>query len=826
LKNNSLANSLQKSSLILFVLFTLTLANAQDFYTSKMVSCSAGEDHSMAIDESGNLWAWGDNRWGQLGDGTSYHTKSKPELIFSHTKIRTVSAGEGFTMVIDESGGLWAMGENGYGQLGNGISGYIFDGVPNYEIKPIQIKSGIKFRTVSAGGNHSLAIDESGNIWAWGANNYGQLGNGTTTNENLPILVESTTKFVSVSAGGSSLAIDESGDLWVWGCGSSFSAIKKPVHLKYSTKFIAISAGKWHNLALDESGNLWSWGINYSGELGDGSIVSRYEPVMIQSETKFKYVSAGNSFSLAIDESGNIWAWGYNYTGQLGNGDGGIISSQDNSSFTKCVLKPEKIETKVKFQTVSAGYAFCLAIDEKGNQWVWGDNVSGQLGYGNAGKALLPVSLKSENQYIAISAGGKHSLAVDEFGNLWAWGDNVSGQLGDSTNSSKSTPVMVKSDIKFDLISLGGFHSLALDESGNLWGWGNNGAGQLGDGTMNYRKVPGQIKSGTKFNYISAGKYYSLAIDNTGKLWACGINGRGQLGNSSTATEYSFVQVKPEIKFQKVSDGEAHTLAIDVSGRLWSWGYNYSGQLGDGTESDKKSPVQIMPDKIFQEISAGSVEYGGYSLAIDDSGNLWAWGYNGYGQLGFDSLSSISSPIMINKGLKFKTLSTGKGHTLVIDQTGDLWACGDNSSGQLGNGTISYDNKYLHRIESNLKFKTVSARDEYSLAIDESGTIWAWGDNSYGQLGDGTAWSEVPICINNPSINTIAKLLESFGTKAYGITNQITIQSETPETYTLYNLMGGKVANGKLQPGETSIPAQPGIYIFNAGGYRTKVLVK
>ena len=190
---------------------------------------------------------------------------------------------------------------------------------------PVQIKAGTKFKSVSAGDNHSLAIDEDGNLWAFGYNRYDQLGNNSTSDSKVPIQIKAGTKFKSISAGnGSSLVIDENGNCWGFGNTYNYFDQYRIIQIKAGTKFKSISAGanfNMHFFAIDEIGNLWAWGNNGSGQLGNNSsiIVDKSAPVQIKAGTKFKGISAGKQHSLAIDESGNLWTWGSNDSGQLGN---------------------------------------------------------------------------------------------------------------------------------------------------------------------------------------------------------------------------------------------------------------------------------------------------------------------------------------------------------------------------------------------------------------------------------------------------------------------------------------------------------------------------
>lgn len=374
----------------------------------------------------------------------------------------------------------------------------------NNKTDEIKVSLTFKIKETSIGNLHSLAIDESGNLWAWGNNDYGQLGNGTTT------------------------------------------ATKIPIKIKSGTRFKKVSAGYSHSIAIDEEGNLWTWGHNGYSQLGNNSTTTSKTPIQIKSGTKFKEISAGLLYNLAIDEEGNLWGWGYNGYSQLGN----------NGTTTSKV--PIKIKSGTKFKSIAAGHIHSMAIDEEGNLWTWGYNNFGQLGNGTTTASKVPIKIKSGTKFKSISTGygatgnggaaeGSHSLAIDEEGNLWIWGRNTNGELGNNSTTTSKVPIQIKSGTKFKYVTAGRHHSLAIDEEGNLWTWGYNNGAVLGNNSTTDSKVPVKIKSGTKFEKASTIEAASLAIDGSGNLWAWGTNSGGLGVNSSTTSS----KVPLKVSFNK-----------------------------------------------------------------------------------------------------------------------------------------------------------------------------------------------------------------------------------------------------------------------------------
>ena len=371
------------------------------------------------------------------------------------------------------------------------------------------------------------------------------------------------------------------------------------------------------------------------------------------------------------------------------------------------------------------------------------------IAYDKAGnpKQSEEQTIKITKKIAKISAGNYHNLAIDIEGNLWAWGGNSFGQIGDGTTTTKSTPVAIMEGRKFKEISAGRYQSLAIDEEGNLWSWGRNNEGQLGDGTTINKNYPVQIKKGTKFTKVVTGEENSLAIDEEGNLWSWGDNFVGQIGDGTIrGVKSSPVAIKSGTKFREIATGFRDNFAIDEAGNLWSWGANYYGELGYGATASSTVPILVKKETKFKQITVG---YSAVSLGIDEEGNLWGAGRNSYGELGDGTTTSRTTFVAIKAGTKFDKvitggISNGAGHTMAIDKEGNLWGCGSNSKGQIGDRTQTNKTTMIP-VMGGRKFKEISAGIQHSLAIDEEGNLWTWGNNSNG-LGDGVnTFSLIPI---------------------------------------------------------------------------------
>ncbi len=354
-----------------------------------------------------------------------------------------------------------------------------------------------------------------GSPWAWGWNNYGQIGDGTTIQSVSPVQVQAIGSGVT-----------------------------------------AVAAGGYHNLALKSDGSLWAWGLNSNGQLGSGTTTNLYNPAQIMGPgSGVTGIAAGASHTLATKSDGSLWAWGYNYHGQLGDG------TTTGSNTPVQIMPPGSGATGV-----AGGGSHSLALKSDGSLWAWGLNNYGQLGDGTTTNLHTPVQIMGAGSgIIAIAAGAYHSLAIKSDGSLWAWGYNYWGQVGDATNTQSNTPVQIMvPGSGVTAIAAGYYHSLAVKSDGSLWAWGLNNYGQLGDGTTTGRNAPTQIMPpGSGLTAVAAGANHTLAAKSDGSLWASGSNGYGQLGDGTTANHSSPVQIIPAgSDVTATAAGAYHSLAI------------------------------------------------------------------------------------------------------------------------------------------------------------------------------------------------------------------------------------------------------------------------
>lgn len=330
---------------------------------------------------------------------------------------------------------------------------------------------------------------------------------------------------------------------------------------------------------------------------------------------------------------------------------------------------------------------------------------------------------------------------IDQFvGNtLYGWGSNSIGELGDNTIANKQNPVQtVTGGTNWKQVDSGYKHTTAIKTDGTLWTWGRNLEAQLGDNTATSRSSPVQtIAGGTNWKQVACGYKHTTAIKTDGTLWSWGSNSAGQLGDNTTTSRSSPVQtITFDTNWKQVSCGSIHTAAIKNDGTLWTFGYNIVGQLGDNTTTNRSSPVQTVTfGNKWKQVACGYY----HTVAINTDGTLWTWGWNSNGQLGDNTTVSKSSPVQtVAFGNNWKQVACGYHHTGAIKMDGTLWVWGVNSNSQLGDNTATNRSSPIQTVVFGTNWKQVSGGRLHTAAIKTDGTLWTWGTNDLGQLGDNT----------------------------------------------------------------------------------------
>jgi alpha-tubulin suppressor-like RCC1 family protein len=600
--------------------------------------------------------------------------------ISTHTpqlKFRSVESGEGHTCALVSDGTALCWGKNEFGQLG--------DGSNEDRDTPVLVDGLEDMQALAAGWGHTCALTGEGAVYCWGYNKNGELGDGTTINKNLPVLVK----------------------------GLSNSAE-------------ALSAGDDHTCVITKSGNVQCWGFNRSGQLGDGSVLSRFSANTISGLSEVQMLATGWEHTCALTAAGSVYCWGSNEFGQLGR----------DSSGQNIIIPVVVNGLDGPVESLTANGAHTCASLVNGHAQCWGNNKYGQLGDGTTEDRTKPVSVIGLEDGQALDAGGNHTCAIVGNGEMLCWGWNFAGQLGYEERSRQTEPVIVSGlpGAVADM-GLGWQHTCVVLETGNIACWGANEYGQVWNNWQITQPVATCSQSQIS-NPLDSGGFHSCAIKAGGSIICWGSNEKGQLGVGTWKPYDGAVTVESlGTDVISVATGGNQSCALKTDGTVMCWGANFSGELGDGTFADRMEPVQVqgLPDQV-KAIAAG----GGHTCAVLPEG-VACWGANNNNQL------SNNFDMDYVKGLHACVLDISSlyDHTCAVTSEGAVFCWGMNNFGQLGDNITTTREQAVQVIGLDGDVTRVATGLYHSCVLTTDGKVKCWGDNTWGQLGDGTTESHL-----------------------------------------------------------------------------------
>jgi alpha-tubulin suppressor-like RCC1 family protein len=698
----------------------------------------AGYSHTCATDTNGKVYCWGSNSAGELGIGSTADRSAVPAEVdttgvLNGKAVTSVSADNAITCVV-ASGQAYCWGNNSNGQLGNGTTAR--SNVP-VAVDTTGVLSGKTVTDINPGGSHTCAV-ASGQVYCWGYNAYGQLGNGTTTSSTIPVAVDTTgvlsgKTVTSVKAlSNSTCVLTSDSQVYCWGyngsgelgSGNTTNANKPQAIVTsgvLSGKTITQLDSDSYNVCVTASGKPYCWGGGNFGQLGNGVKADSTIPVVVDttgvlSGKTVSYVTVGNLRTCAIADS-KPYCWGYNLYGTLGDG----ATKQSN---TPIAVDISSLSSGTSIYNVTPGYTIadnCLI--SAGKPYCWGVDDSGQLGNGPPSKNLLSPSAvdvsgipPSDGTFTQIDGDrGLHYCGLTSSGKVYCWGANSYGQVGNGTTSTTYTPVLATGDLAGKVvtsISVGGSNSCAV-AGGKVYCWGlNTGSAVInanGNGSGNYQTTPKLVNDSGVFN----SKIITKVVVND------------------------------------------NNVCVIAEGGLYCWGYNKSGQLGNGSVNTTNTPSKVptliggaLGDKVVTDVAIA----GTYICAVADS-RAYCWGDDGNeGHLGLGYYTSgyITTPTAVNiaappAAMAGKTVTSISATTFTTCAIagGNMYCWGSDYNRQRGDGVGGNSNVPIavggtfagqpitQAFTTSINYTNISCGVKNNIAH-------CWGGNNYGELGDGT----------------------------------------------------------------------------------------
>lgn len=714
------------------LLSALLLANADGVIAepvTQAVGIAASSGHTCVVRSDGSARCWGANGWGQLGvDRRSSANKAvSPRLSGPISAIAT--GGFSTCAVLSETGAVQCWGRNTHGQLG--------DGGTTWSSLPVDVVGiGERVLAVSVGEVHACALGSGGQVYCWGDNAYGQLGNGTTTSSLTAVAVPGLADATQISVGSeNSCAVRNGGAAVCWGLNrvgtlvdandfevlvptqvvglssgvewiSSGSQQTCAVvdagvrcwgnHVSISSRFLHVGSteltpipvqnligeasrvfvGWKHVCALMTDGLAQCWGSNYFGQRGHGHVRPIDGPTIAAGSQRFDALAVGDDHTCGI-RSGEVYCWGVNRHGEIGDG----------TSHRHRRLRPvPTLDFATDVQAISAGTDHSCLLTAEREARCWGNNELGQLGDGSTEPRRMPVPVVGLGAGLrAVVAGNGWSCAVTAGGAVKCWGDNKFGMLGDGTLSSRNVPVDVLGlSSGFVSLALGSMHTCALADTGKLFCWGGGGE-RLGLGSGGYRTEPIEmIAVDFPVAEVAAGRGYTCVTSHEGLLRCWGDNDFNVLGRadvSETPVPGAVNGIDEPIK--SIAAGERHTCAVTFNGRALCWGD--ARMIGDGTDMARSQATEVLGLVDVDAIAIGGVR----TCAWTSAGAVSCWGRNSsYGEVGNGAvLSTVLSPVPLAISPPTRRVSTGYRHACALSDAGTLHCWGTNEHGSIGDGT-------------------------------------------------------------------------------------------------------------------------------------------
>jgi alpha-tubulin suppressor-like RCC1 family protein len=581
------------------------IANATDVAAGAGFSCAALAD--------GSARCWGDDGFGQLGDGGGMAPAPEPPVaVFALSGVKALSAHAQHACAVRDDETLWCWGRNNQGQIG--------DGTMTDQAQPVRVAALTAVTHVSAGLLHTCAATRAAGLFCWGNNDRGQLGQNDTVAQPLPAVVSGVPDAIAVAAGAAhTCAVRRGGDTLCWGDGDAgeigdglMRGVGVPVAVSGPIAAVGVVAGTGFSCAQGVDGALFCWGDDHYGQLAVGRTVVRPRAAPVVGLESANFVATGDDFTCASTQrTDHVSCWGGNQAGQLGR------EGPDSATPAEIRASPEDT-----YDVAARGQHACTVSVSTGEVFCWGNGKPVRARVYDAGVDTVMV-------------GNEHTCVITRPGlRVQCFGDNTHGQLGDGTTTSSAAPVTTLLPSTVDIYAAGSDHTCVVED--RLYCWGRGDEGQLGDGQGIDRATPVAVVLDNLIS-VAAGAAHTCAIVDSDRLFCWGRGVEGQLGvpgaNVLTPTEV------PGIRVGLAAAGGAHTCGV-VEGGVVCWGANEHGQLGAGDTDPHSGPAPVIGLTDVADMWAG----GAHTCVKRTDGSVWCWGANTSGQLGDGGRLAAGAP--------------------------------------------------------------------------------------------------------------------------------------------------------------------------------------
>jgi len=786
-------------------------------------SLASGEDFSVALKADGSIETWGKNNFGQLGLGNTINYDEPQEIEKIEETIVEIVAGNSHVLALGESGKIYAWGLNTSGQVGNGT---IANQVEQATVINIYGNELSKIIRVEAHGDNSFAINEDGQVFAWGkdfgtkakqltelnnvidvSTSYFVQADGTvynmTTLEKLAIvgkiriMDEGTDHTIFLTTDGKAYGIGSNmfGQLGNGNTESSFAevvAIRKDAENIFEN-ILGVQAGNRYSVILTTDGKVYTTGINENGQ--QGIEIGETTDISIPRQNTYlqdvMLISSGKNHIVVAKTDGTTYSWGKGQNGELGNRQikdsikpvmvgeylirldkKQLVQGKNDETIIKAyvdyfnILNNEIIP--ISYATKNSSVATVTAISNADGKLTQEEIEKGYFaakvkGIDNGTTNIVLTESKTNSigiiqteilpeEGITISpmveTTGSHTVTLKTNGTVWTYGQNTYGQLGIGTLEIEDEPHQVifeqeettedgetaesgkiTEEIKIIQVVSGENHSAALDSQGNVWLWGRNNYYQLGVSGLSYSATPIKLTGIPKVTRIASGNNSIMVVTENNKLYAWGQNAYGELGTGEYSNKTLPTVIDGVHDVLDIKGGKSHYILLKTNGDIYTVGSNLYSQLG--MDLGEKTRINTF-EKVDLPLKIGSISAGWTSnMAVTLDGQVYAWGQNIYGNLGNGTKENILLPTKLDNVKNIVDASVGKVHTILRDFNGEIYLAGTNLYGQLGNATTNNNYTFTKntRIEDILR---ISAGNTYSVVMKEDGQVWAWGDYNHG----------------------------------------------------------------------------------------------